>query len=151
MHRRVSPGRYRAMTALLLLLPGTPMLFQGQEFGSSSPFLYFADHQGELARGGTKGTRRVRHAVSQPGDRRVAGQHARPHDWTTFERCKLHWDERAAHAGHRRLHVDLLALRRDDAAFQQQKHDAIDGAVLGHEAFVLNMQCATPVTNGFCS
>src|SRR5207237_6410967 len=40
-HRLTSFGRYKAMTALLLLLPGTPMLFQGQEFAASSPFLYF--------------------------------------------------------------------------------------------------------------
>ncbi|MGC8495009.1 MAG: hypothetical protein ACP5SH_25085 [Syntrophobacteraceae bacterium] len=33
-----SPGRLKAMTALMLLGPGTPMLFQGQEFASSSPF-----------------------------------------------------------------------------------------------------------------
>ena len=38
-----SPGRYRAMTALLLFGPWTPLLFQGQEFGASSPFVYFAD------------------------------------------------------------------------------------------------------------
>jgi maltooligosyltrehalose trehalohydrolase len=43
-----SPGKLRAMTALLLLAPGTPMLFQGQEFGASSPFLFFADHNPEL-------------------------------------------------------------------------------------------------------
>ena len=44
-----SPGRLRAMTALLLLAPGTPMLFHGQEFASSSPFYYFADHEPDLA------------------------------------------------------------------------------------------------------
>ena len=38
-----SPGRYRAMTALLLLGPWTPLLFQGQEFGSSKPFIFFTD------------------------------------------------------------------------------------------------------------
>ena len=42
-HALSSPGCYRAMTALLLLAPGTPMLFQGQEFASSRPFCYFAD------------------------------------------------------------------------------------------------------------
>src|ERR1041385_6133856 len=40
---QTSPGRYRAMTALLLLGPWTPLLFQGQEFGASTPFLFFAD------------------------------------------------------------------------------------------------------------
>jgi signal transduction histidine kinase len=48
-HVLTSPGRYRAMTALLLLAPQTPMLFQGQEFAASAPFLYFADHEPELA------------------------------------------------------------------------------------------------------
>ena len=41
-------GAYRALTALLLLAPSTPMLFQGQEHAASSPFLYFVDHAGEL-------------------------------------------------------------------------------------------------------
>ena len=40
---QTSPGRYRAMTALLLLGPWTPLLFQGEEFGASTPFLYFSE------------------------------------------------------------------------------------------------------------
>ena len=42
-HQITSPGIYRAITALMILGTGTPMLFQGQEFGSTAPFLYFAD------------------------------------------------------------------------------------------------------------
>ena len=49
-HALTSPGRYRALTAFLLLTPSTPMLFQGQEFAASSPFLFFADHGKELAK-----------------------------------------------------------------------------------------------------
>ena len=45
------------MTALMLLAPGTPMLFQGQEFGSTRPFVYFADHDDELARAVRQGRR----------------------------------------------------------------------------------------------
>ncbi len=48
LHQLSSPGRYRAMTALTLLGPATPLLFQGQEFAASAPFLYFADHREEL-------------------------------------------------------------------------------------------------------
>src|SRR5262249_35756148 len=48
-HRLTSPGKWRAMTALLLLGPSTPMLFQGQEFAASNPFLYFADFDADLA------------------------------------------------------------------------------------------------------
>src|SRR5262249_4896096 len=49
-HHMTSSGRLRALTTLLLLAPGTPMLFQGQEFAASSPFFYFADHPPELAK-----------------------------------------------------------------------------------------------------
>jgi maltooligosyltrehalose trehalohydrolase len=51
-HRLTSPARLRALTALLLLGPATPMLFQGQEFWASSPFLYFADRKGLAIRCG---------------------------------------------------------------------------------------------------
>src|SRR5262249_7488403 len=44
LHQLSSPGRHRALTALTLLGPATPLLFQGQEFSSSKPFLFFADH-----------------------------------------------------------------------------------------------------------
>lgn len=47
--RMSHPGLARAMTALLLLMPGTPMLFQGQEFWASSPFFYFCDHDAPLS------------------------------------------------------------------------------------------------------
>ena len=56
----------KAMTAFMLLAPGTPMLFMGQEFAASSPFLYFADHDEELAELVHKGRRRVLGAVPQP-------------------------------------------------------------------------------------
>jgi maltooligosyltrehalose trehalohydrolase len=133
-----SPGRYRAMTALLLLLPGTPMLFQGQEFGASSPFLYFADHEGELAaaihRGRAKFLKQFP-SLAAPGAETLVPA---PHDPATFERCKLRWTERDLHVTHMRLHQDLLAMRREDGAFARQQPGAVDGAVLAPEAFVLH-------------
>jgi maltooligosyltrehalose trehalohydrolase len=137
LHQRVSPGRYRACTALLLLLPSTPLLFQGQEFGASTPFLYFADHEGELADAVSAG--RATFVLQFPSLATKAAQArlAAPHDPTTFERCTLRWDEWETNQAHRRLHTDLLALRCNDVAFRQQRQGGIDGAVLGHEAFVL--------------
>ena len=44
-----SPARYRALVTMMLLAPETPMLFMGQEFAASSPFLFFADHNADLA------------------------------------------------------------------------------------------------------
>jgi maltooligosyltrehalose trehalohydrolase len=144
LHRRVSPGRYRAFTALLLLLPSTPMLFQGQEFGASSPFLYFADHQGELADAVLKG--RAAFIAQFPSLAAKAAQACMPapHDPMTFERCKVRWEEWDTNQAHRLLHTDLLALRRSDVAFRQQRQDAVDGAVLGDEAFVLRYATRDP-------
>jgi len=141
---QTSPGRYRAMTALMLLMPGTPMLFQGEEFGSSAPFLYFADHRPELAKavqqGRTEFIRQFPSLAAPSAQRRVPA----PHDLQTFERCKLNWDEWRTHEPLVRLHRDLLTLRRTDAAFRAQDANAVDGAVLGPEAFVLRYTSSSP-------
>ena len=125
------------MTALLLLHPGTPLLFQGQEFASSSPFVYFADHKTELARDVRRGRAefltQFRH-LDRPG---LLEEVSDPGDSATFERCKLDFRERETHAGIYRLHRDLLTLRKTDPAFRQQRRGAVDGAVLGDNAFVL--------------
>lgn len=136
-HQLTSPGCLRAMTALMLLMPGTPMLFQGQEFAASAPFLYFADHNPELA----PLVREGRHASLKqfPSIGSVAMQKrlADPDAAETFNVCKLDWSERAANTQAVSLHRDLLRLRREDAVFAQQAARKLDGAVLGAEAFVL--------------
>jgi maltooligosyltrehalose trehalohydrolase len=141
---QTSPGRYRAMTALLLLMPGTPMLFQGQDFGASAPFMYFADHKPELAeavqRGRAEFIRQFPSLASASAQQRLPV----PHDSETFERCKLNWDEREVNASLVRLHRDLLSLRRTDAAFRAQNARALDGAVLGAELFVLRYASPSP-------
>jgi len=43
------------MTAYLSLMPGIPMLFQGQEFAASTPFFYFADPGKELSQTSARG------------------------------------------------------------------------------------------------
>ena len=136
-HLLTSPGRYRAMTALLLLCPGTPLLFQGQEFAASTPFIYFADHKPELAKLVKEGRaefltqfRRLDH----PG---LADEVHDPAERVTFERCKLDFGERQTHAPIYQLHKDLLKLRKSDAAFRLQRQGGVDGAVLGEQAFVL--------------
>jgi maltooligosyltrehalose trehalohydrolase len=137
LNKQTSPGRLKAMTALLLLAPGTPMLFQGQEFGATTPFLFFADHPDWLRPLVAKGrveflaqfrnlaTPAMRSCQPDPGDR------------TTFERCKLDFSEREKNAETYQLHKDLLRLRREDPTFRAQKPGGVDGAVLADEAFVL--------------
>lgn len=136
-HALTSPGRLRAMTALMLLLPSTPMLFMGQEFASSAPFHYFADHGPELAekvrRGRAEFLAQFRSIATRETRTRLPAPEARE----TFERCKLDHAERDSHQEAYGLHRDLLRLRREDAVFNAQEPRALDGAVLGPEAFVL--------------
>jgi maltooligosyltrehalose trehalohydrolase len=81
-----SPARLRALTALLLLGPATPMLFQGQEFWASAAFHYFADHTPELARAVADGRREfLRQFPSLATDAAQARMPA-PHDPETFAR-----------------------------------------------------------------
>jgi maltooligosyltrehalose trehalohydrolase len=137
-----APGIYRAMTAFLLLAPGTPMLFQGQEFGSTRPFLYFADHHAELAKLVSKGRqdflRQFASLAASDLERHVAD----PSDADTFERCKLDWSEARSHEDIVALHRDLLRLRREDPVFRAPRPHGVDGAVLSPAAFVLRFFAA---------
>ena len=137
MNRLSSPGRLRALTALVLLGPATPMIFQGQEFAASSPFLFFADHGeklGELVRNG-----RLKFLAQFPSLALDEMQTviADPRDAETFNRSKLDFAERERNREIYSMHRDLLRLRRETAAFSSQRPRGVDGAVLGNEAFAL--------------
>ena len=135
--RLTSPGRWRAMTALLLLSPATPMLFQGQEFSASAPFLYFADFDPELASAVREGRGQFLTQFPSIVDTVARGEVADPSAVETFERCKIDVAERASHAAAYALHVDLLRLRREDQAFAAPRAGGVDGAVLSPSAFAL--------------
>jgi maltooligosyltrehalose trehalohydrolase len=136
-HQLTSPGRYRAMTALLLLAPCTPMLFQGQEFAASSPFLYFADHKPELAELVRKGRAAFLAQFRSLATPEAQATLADPCDPQTFNRSKLNLFERERHSEVYQMHRDLLKLRREDPVFSAQRAGGVDGAVLGAEAFAL--------------
>src|SRR5262249_46075328 len=118
---QTSPARYRAMTALLLLGPWTPLLFQGEEFGASSPFMFFADI----------GDASVRDAIQKGRAEWLApflslsSEEARkavpvPDNPEVFASCKLDFSERKKNRELYDLHIDLLKLRREDSRFRQQ-------------------------------
>lgn len=137
LHQLTSPGRYRALTALLLLAPATPLLFQGQEFAASTPFLYFARHEDELdvliRKGRHEFMTQFPNIRSEEGGKLLAP----PADEQTFVKCKLDHSERERNAHVVRMHRDLLRLRREDPVFSLQDRARMHGAVLGAEAFVL--------------
>ena len=138
LHTLASPSRLRAMTALLLLGPQIPMLFQGQEFAASSPFLYFADHEPAL-----RDTVRQGRAAFLGQFQSIAAQGADvlgdPGDRETFQQCKLDHRERGTHGEVHALHRDLLALRRTDPALRRARCIGVDGAALRDDALALRV------------
>ncbi|HEV2856100.1 MAG TPA: malto-oligosyltrehalose trehalohydrolase [Thermoanaerobaculia bacterium] len=136
-HKLASPGRFRALTALLLLGPGTPMLFQGQELCASSPFLYFADHDPELAAAVRKGRLEFLSQFPSIARPEVQAGVPEPESPESFEMCKLDLSEREKNAAGYALHRDLLRLRREDPVFSTRGKGWLDGAVLGPEAFAI--------------
>ncbi len=136
-HQLTGPGRFRTMTALLLLSPATPMLFQGQEYGASQPFLYFADHKPELSKLVHSG--RIKFLRQFNSLRTVEGMSlvSPPHEPETFEQCVLNFAERKTNHEIYDLHKDLIKLRKQHQAFRNQKYRGVDGAVIGPQALVL--------------
>jgi maltooligosyltrehalose trehalohydrolase len=136
-HVLTSPGRYRAITAFLLLAPGTPMLFQGQEFASSSPFYFFASHGTELCELVKEGRIQFLSQFRSLAQPEMRPYHVDPGDPAVFQKCKLDFADRQRHAGIYRMHRDLLRLRREDGVIPAQRPGGVDGAVLARDAFVL--------------
>lgn len=136
-HQLAGPGRCKALTALLLLGPATPMLFQGQEFWCSSPFFYFADHNAELAPQVRQGRRDFLSQFSNIACAESDPYLANPESIETFARCKLDHSERQQHAEIYEFYRSLLRLRREDPVFARPRRGGVDGAVIGPEAFVL--------------
>jgi maltooligosyltrehalose trehalohydrolase len=108
--------RFALAAMLLLFLPTTPLLFMGQEWAATSPFLFFSDHDSDVGDAVTKGRRKeFEHfaAFSAPG---ASEEIPDPQAHETFACSKLRWEESDAEP-HRRvlmLHRAMLRLRRED-------------------------------------
>ncbi|GAC1464083.1 MAG: malto-oligosyltrehalose trehalohydrolase [Isosphaeraceae bacterium] len=138
-HELTTPGRFRAITALLLLAPATPLLFQGQEYAASTPFLYFGDLGPKIADEMRRGRQLFLQQFPSLATEEMQARVPHPSDPLSFRRSKLDPSERdrAPHTEALALHRDLLRLRRHDPVFRAQSPGLLDGAVLGPEAFVL--------------
>lgn len=136
-HAMVPAARYRALIALTLLAPETPMLFMGQEFGASNPFLFFADHHPDLAAKVYEGRKKFLAEFPEYATPEAQEAVPNPADPSTFEQSRLDLSERIRHAPIYRLHRDLLRLRREDRVLARQDRWALDGATLGTHALVL--------------
>lgn len=132
------PKRLRAALACLLLSPQPPMLFMGEEFNASSPFLYFCDFGPELAEAVSRGRREEFARFSAFSDPVARESIPDPGDRETFTRSKLRWEERLApgHREHLELTRRLLELRRQHISPRLARtgghcgqHEIVDGAL----------------------
>jgi maltooligosyltrehalose trehalohydrolase len=120
------------MTLMLLVGPQTPMLFQGQEFGSRRPFFYFADHGGDLARAVREGrTAFMGQFPSAKGE--PVPDPAAP---ATFERSILDWSDCGPDNPMLRLHRDALRLRREDPTLGLQGSAGLYSGAVGEVMFL---------------
>jgi maltooligosyltrehalose trehalohydrolase len=119
----MSEGRLRVAAALLLTAPFVPMLFQGEEWGASTPFQYFTGHADLTLGQQVSAGRRQEFAAFGWGPADVPD----PQDPATFERSKLDWAELS---GNRQASLlawyrELIALRRRTPEFTDPRLDRV--------------------------
>jgi maltooligosyltrehalose trehalohydrolase len=119
----MSLGKLKIGAALVLTSPFVPMLFQGEEWGASTPFFYFTDYQElELANAVREGRCREFAAFGwKPEDT------ADPQARETFEKSKLNWPEisRAPHSEILDWHKNLFQLRRAETSLNDGRLESI--------------------------
>ena len=131
------PATLRALTALLLLTPPLPLLFQGQECGATAPWRFFTDHDGALRDAIRRGRAEFMAQFARMATPACQSALADPNAEATFSACVLDPRRRRLDDRHVALHRDLLRLRRTDPAFTDARPEALDGAVLSEHAFAL--------------
>lgn len=121
----MSAGKQRIAAALLLMSPLIPMVFAGEEWGTTTPFYYFTDHgDPELGREVTEGRRKEFSAFGwDPNDI------PDPQELSTFESSRLDWDELA-----RSEHTEILDWYRTLIELRAQRADLKAGEVCTAEA-----------------
>ena len=100
----VGLDRAKIAAALVLTSPFVPMLFQGEEWAATSPFLYFANHEDPaMARAVSEGRKHEFEAFGWKPE-----SIPDPESRDTFVRSTLNWNEVS-----QREHADMLAWHRD--------------------------------------
>jgi maltooligosyltrehalose trehalohydrolase len=142
LHHQISWDAYRAATVLLLLGPQTPLLFMGQEWGATSPFLYFTDHLEPLGRLVTEGRRREFATFTAFADAEARSRIPDPQAAATFEASRLDWRERASepHASLLRLYREVLSIRQREL-MPANADDARSARALDDDTLVVRRRC----------
>jgi maltooligosyltrehalose trehalohydrolase len=133
-----SPGRLRVAAALLLCSPFTPMLFQGEEWGATTPFQYFTDHEPALGRVVSEGRR---NEFARFGwDPALVPD---PQSPSTFAASKLDWSEPGTSP-----HAELLAWYQLLIALRRQYPELVDPRFERTEVAVDDRRATLTMTRG---
>jgi maltooligosyltrehalose trehalohydrolase len=113
-----NPRALRAAVACILLAPSPPLLFMGEEFSASTPFLFFCDFGPELASAVTQGRRKEFGRFARFADPALQATIPDPNSEATFERSKLAWSEAGdpVHREWRELYRECLGIREAQIA-----------------------------------
>jgi len=128
------PAKLRAATTLLLLTPQIPLLFMGDESGSTSPFLFFTDFHDELADAVREGRRKEFAKFATFADPEARKRIPDPNAIETFARSRPQPGRDAA--AWRALYAQLLALRREAIVPRLKNASAIGAQAIGEGAVV---------------
>ena len=141
----LSGGRLAAAAALTFVAPFVPMLFQGEEWGASTPFAYFTDHTDQdLAEAVRDGRRREFEAFGWEPD-----QIPDPEELATFEMSRLDWSE-VGLASHRDLldwYRELVAIRRSRPELLDGRLDKVRVEKAGEQVFTVSRGAITVAVN----
>ncbi|HEX5415236.1 MAG TPA: malto-oligosyltrehalose trehalohydrolase [Chloroflexota bacterium] len=133
----IDRDRLAVAATLLLLAPETPLIFMGEEFAASSPFLYFTDHEPGLGRRVTEGRRREFAGFSAFANEARREQIPDPQAESTFLRSRLHHAEREVNAKFYGLYQELLRLRAQDAVFAHPDRTRTTAVAIGDRCVVV--------------
>jgi maltooligosyltrehalose trehalohydrolase len=138
LHHDIDAGRYAVASALLLFVPQPILLFMGQEFAASTPFLYFTDHKPELGRLVTEGRRREFRDFRAFSDEDMRESIPDPQAESTFLASKLNLSERDRNTGVYDLYRTLLALRREDPVLSHGERSTVRASPIGAQAIAVH-------------
>jgi maltooligosyltrehalose trehalohydrolase len=132
LHHVVDAAVWRAAIALLLTAPMTPLLFMGQEWAASAPFLFFTDFEPALGSLVAAGRRREFRHFPEFATELAAQAIPDPQAQETFDASRLDWLERRApaHACSLALHRALLHERAARPALQASSRTSCDAQAL---------------------
>lgn len=142
----ISADMMEVLTAMMMLIPHTPMLFQGEDFNDDSPFCFFADFEGELGQAMRDG--RLGEAENFGGmpEGKTLADLPDPMDPVTFHASKIEWSKADSEEGHKaRLRLKALTdIRREHIAPLMRRGPTVPGTILPAPDGLLAIDWAFP-------